>query len=900
MGLFSSKKVIYVASSVYNMAGEVPERANFLKTVVIGGVLSDGNRLLGETIVGNHLNGPGIGQRLYFRWARDNYTLGMPTASIAGANSVDPIIVANEIGAPAGQTIVMQSAAIEPADFSYWAEQHILDTNPALIETNWFADLDEDLGLIYIQYEDTSTESIPIGTFDATKDYLYATYAYSTDYSEDPVVLGTLVGGIYDPLTLPDTTGYTLDSDTNSANSSDLDVRTQIDITYSDATPPEYSDNTVTTPTPFTDNHKIYTQTTYQGTDGVNERLVYLIETHNVFSSYEIQTNQTVDVVNEDIGGGVIKTTTTTVDTDVLVQVWSYRDDTQETFTGEVGTPKIFIYEMGSGNAVLDALESTITTDPEFFPFIPLRINNVPLSDPSFAGATYDNAAKAFKKAMGVRNKITKILDQIEENENVGDLDYCFQVYGVSLNVEDRSCRRYIYDFLKWMQPYQQTNKAGYENFLLNKDDPSSYDTAYQDWLAAQENPLDPQYGTPKPQRIMSYLPPITSINLKSADPVTESYNVQTYFVSMWEDTITGEVEAGARIGDVTLVAGTPDDWTTGGLSSSGSLLALAFARSYSIPTLYVRKQISATQYTQLTVKGLTSRNFVYGGKSVDITSTEALEDTEESGFVIPMHYPTLKGMSLVDSTQVSTQNRLLLFNSYQIVKIKWYQRGIFKILLIVVIVVVSIYFAPAGSAGAGILGTNAAVGATLGFTGLTAAIVGGIVNALAAMVLVAIITEAATMLFGEKWGAIIGAIVSFIAIGSLTNFANTGSFGMDWGSMMRAENIMKLTDVGIKAYSAWVQGEIQELQADAEMAKEDYEEAKEKIDDLLVDLGYGGGIIDPMMFVDLSDGSQSFIESEETFLSRTLMTGDDIVQLSLDMISDYADMTLTLPKAKV
>ena len=59
---------------------------------------------------------------------------------------------------------------------------------------------------------------------------------------------------------------------------------------------------------------------------------------------------------------------------------------------------------------------------------------------------------------------------------------------------------------------------------------------------------------------------------------------------------------------------------------------------------------------------------------------------------------------------------------------------------------------------------------------------------------------------------------------------------------------------------------------------------------------GYGGGQIDPMMFV--GDKSPVIAESRDTFLARTLMTGSDVAQTSHDLLYDYVELTTTLPNA--
>jgi hypothetical protein len=54
-------------------------------------------------------------------------------------------------------------------------------------------------------------------------------------------------------------------------------------------------------------------------------------------------------------------------------------------------------------------------------------------------------------------------------------------------------------------------------------------------------------------------------------------------------------------------------------------------------------------------------------------------------------------------------------------------------------------------------------------------------------------------------------------------------------------------------------------------------------------------GEINPMM---LTDATEYFGETSETFLSRTLMTGSDIAELTRAMVENFAEISLELPKA--
>jgi len=308
--------------------------------------------------------------------------------------------------------------------------------------------------------------------------------------------------------------------------------------------------------------------------------------------------------------------------------------------------------------------------------------------------------------------------------------------------------------------------------------------------------------------------------------------------------------------------------------------------------------QQTATSWRSLRIIGLTHHNNVYRKKSVEITAKEALEDTEESGFIVPLHYDTVREMSLVDSTQMCTACQYLVLNSYKIVKAPWYATGFFKLIVFIAIIVISIVAPPfGGTAGAGLLGSGAAVGAALGFSGLAAIIVGATVNALAAMIVAKMITEASTEVFGEKLGAIIGAVASLVAMQATMNFANGGSWSTMFNNMTSATGLLSLTNaigegvVGFMAASA--QGVFEKTQ---DLMK-DYAKQSEEISELFAqNIGYDMGVIDPLSLTEGIFGN--FMETPSQFLGRTLLTGSDIAELTHTMLSEFASLTTATPLA--
>jgi hypothetical protein len=178
-------------------------------------------------------------------------------------------------------------------------------------------------------------------------------------------------------------------------------------------------------------------------------------------------------------------------------------------------------------------------------------------------------------------------------------------------------------------------------------------------------------------------------------------------------------------------------------------------------PTQYVviNWQVDLTTWKKITIHDLTYKNFIYGSLAVIYTGKEAVESTEESGFIIPLHEGIYKSMGRKHNTQMATACCFLVFNSYLEVKQKWYQTKLFKVLLIVVIVVITIIAPPAGGAA-----TKAAMatGEFLGLSGTAALIAGFIVNFVAAAIVTNLIMKAATHVFGVKIGTIIGTIAFY------------------------------------------------------------------------------------------------------------------------------------------
>ena len=78
----------------------------------------------------------------------------------------------------------------------------------------------------------------------------------------------------------------------------------------------------------------------------------------------------------------------------------------------------------------------------------------------------------------------------------------------------------------------------------------------------------------------------------------------------------------------------------------------------------------------------------------------------------------------------------------------------------------------------------------------------------------------------------------------------------------------------------------------EARELQEAYSAETRRIQEMYVEQFGAGKVIDPMAFTSAGQGQ---VESADSFLARTLMTGMDIAETTHSMLSEFASLTLTL-----
>lgn len=918
MGFFGKKKTIIVSSTVYNMAGDEEDRPNFLKNSIYAAVMSDNDPYLGETIVRNYMIGPGMNQRHFIKWAiRQNYA-GLPTFYISKQSEVDEAIVSPFIptpGSPAGLVIDVQSASVQSGSYEFLVDEYVLANYPENFNTDYVSAFDEDASEITIQWEGGGSVTFSSGTWNKTKQFVVATYYHSIPSDLEDVVTG---GTTTADTSQPSTTGYTQESSTTTGIVNyEMTYDEQVLTTYTGSEPPTLPTDTDETTYGLLDDVDFdgvteeWRKTVYEGGDG-DEAETISKEYFLHWDEYrEIYTNNTVVsiVVNEDTPvAGQTETILTRRIGDHLRPVYDHRTDTQDTILDRVyGGALVWWYEVGTGEATLDDLIENISENPadaQYFPFMPIRLDNTSITHADYDDITgsglYEMTNRAYRRATGGGERFSKLVDQVEDNESIDDIDYAFTHHGVALHVIEPSCRKYMYKWFRGIMEHQNTGPSYMDGYKTLADAFVAAWAAYNAWVYAQGDPARNGYGDAQPPVPKLKDLEKTTITLRCADSQLKNLDMRVSWVNISETigvsgTPTNPDTGNPAVkGDVWMQGETDVEWAvTRGIGVN------AYTEDYKVERLDMYWMTASGTYDKLVMYGLVHNNYVYGGEAVTTQGKEALADDEPTGFLIPLHYPTMQALGLKDATQMATANTFIIFNSYEIVKQKWYETYIGMIIIIIVVIVLVVITGGLAGGGVGILGSNAAVGAALGLTGTAAIVAGAIVNAIVAIAISKIVTWGSTKLFGDKWGAIIAAVINLaISMGtSGVGFDNLSELGS-------ASNILKISSAIANGYQGYTQGAIAEIGDDMVQNQEDFNTGMEKIDDLLRKLrGTSGLNFDPLTLTDSVRGNDRatagggyITETLDQFIHRTTLTGSDIADITLAMVNDFADLSLELP----
>lgn len=519
-----------------------------------------------------------------------------------------------------------------------------------------------------------------------------------------------------------------------------------------------------------------------------------------------------------------------------------------------------WIYRYETGNEALDDMIDAAdgTAFGAFYPPIPFRVDNWAVvedsSQPELA-ALYPVAKEAFRRAYGL--KFDDVQEKILDNESIADIDYVYAVQAVTFNTPENSGKKYVFKFLEFLVENVPRGLAKHR------------------WLTQWENNVWPDQT-----------PPWKSIKVESMLAGTSNYRTDLKWAFMTMTAGTGLLKPDAKVDELWFEV-LPDLTAMRPFPSTYDFIGFT-------QEIVLNWQVTATSWKKIVVTGLQYNNYVYRTDHTVVTARAALEKEGDSEFLVPLHEGIFDSLPMVDGLQVGTSSSWLVFNSLEIAKQEWYQTGWFRVLLVVVILAVSITAAilTAGTS-LGVSGAAVAGVLTGSGLGLTAALViAAAVDVLAGILIAYLINLVATELFGPKWGALVGALVSFVF-----------SFGMNAGGVSEALTALGKADTWISLMTAtgtgvagYLQGQAYEVAEQTARMMEEYAEKNAEIQRQYNELV--GGATNGIDLWVINQYRSDLTEKPADFLTRTLATGSDVVEITLRQIEDFTRNNLRLEQA--
>lgn len=281
------------------------------------------------------------------------------------------------------------------------------------------------------------------------------------------------------------------------------------------------------------------------------------------------------------------------------------------------------------------------------------------------------------------------------------------------------------------------------------------------------------------------------------------------------------------------------------------------------LPFKTYRYQFQATPgvYEEILVDGLKMTYFVYG----DYTTTG--DEFNDELILIPLDRSITRQYSIPKRELLYARSLHFVFNSVVITEIKWYQTGIFKALLLIVAIVITIY-------------TYGADGGSTIATALSLSGTAGLIATIVVNLAIGQLIAAGFTLFVQKFGTKAATAVAVLAIayGAYDVVTSGSVLGAPW-----AQTLLQLS-TGLQ--QAVLRQKYSDLLADADQfnlfAKDRTEELETA--QALLETNH---LLDPIVI---------FGEKPEDFYNRTVHFGN-IGTLGITAISSYVDIALTLPK---
>lgn len=489
---------------------------------------------------------------------------------------------------------------------------------------------------------------------------------------------------------------------------------------------------------------------------------------------------------------------------------------------GEGSTIHRWWYDTTSGVYPELDVDPAEELDSPYFPVAIVRQFNNDLEE---GDANFESTRKLLD-VIGI--DLEQVVEGIQSNPDEADIDHVYIVMGVDISSDVPSTLRYLHDYFSYLHSLNPTSRDAFDAWEYNTGLYSTY----------------------------ANTPPMNKITIQDGQ-----YNIDVGYLFTTREILTGTLAEPVEREVNFNVPISNDSW------------------SVNTDEIIFRLQLDEDTYSEVRVYGLMHINHVYGGKTVDTSLSDAFErdgdgDQPNGNFVIPLNKNILTNLGLKKGTELMYDAIKIVFNSYQVVKLKWYQTGFFKVVAIVVAIVITIYTYQPGALTSSVVGAGAVVGLTT-------------LQLVLADIVVAFAIKKTFELVAEVLPPNITFALAFIfAAYAAGTYMSTGSLqGLPFATeaLMAANNLSQ--------YAA--ENAYEELNVEIETFLEESEAKLEELSDLWEELEVGVDL-DPMDIF-TSFGQEQYFEDPSTYYYRTVHIGNAGVS-TLDSINYYVDNKLSLP----
>lgn len=277
----------------------------------------------------------------------------------------------------------------------------------------------------------------------------------------------------------------------------------------------------------------------------------------------------------------------------------------------------------------------------------------------------------------------------------------------------------------------------------------------------------------------------------------------------------------------------------------------------------YFRKQITSTTYREIRVYGLAATQYVEGGYTT-------VANNNDENLIIPFDIALLDKFDLQERNRLYCKSLLVMLHTVQVVKQKWYQTGVFKVIMFIIAVIISIYTNGAGLA------------------------LYAIIYAVVQTVLISIVISALAKLLVRVGVnvAVVFAVLAVIAIiyGGYVALSETAGI-----AGITAPQLLQVANIAFQVSNAGQTIQLQNMQKAyteyADLLKDQITELQKTAMDLGINLnGKLELLARPPSTIDIRLG-----EMAADFIDRT-KAGVDLSKVVLSLPENYVDISVTLP----